>query len=229
MLKLAGIQDNAADVLLIGLDSGSPEAGFRRSLSVAKAMHPDTLLAYAMNDAMLPKDHGFPLRAIVPGWVGSSSIKWLGRIVVSSQKFWTRNNTTAYVLIGQDYAPEGEAQGQVLTTQSIKSALSLAWPAELNAGKQSICGYAHSPAGRIVQVEWSTDGGKHWRPATLLEPQIQYSWARFEFTWDAEPGHYTILTRATDVQGNTQPDEVPYNEQGYLFNQPAPHPVTVKP
>ena len=227
VLTLAGITDAAVSVLLIGQDTKSPEGGFRRVVPVEKAMHPDTLLAYALNGDTLPRDHGYPLRALLPGWVGSSSIKWLHRIVVSSDQLWTRNNTTSYVLIGDDYPPEGEAEGEVVTSQTIRSALALAWPAELPKGSHRIHGYAHSPDGSITAVEWSDDSGGTWNPATVLEPQVQYSWARFEFTWNARTGDHTLMTRATDAHGNTQPDDIPFNEKGYLFNQPVPHPISV--
>ena len=227
VLTQAGITDDAVSVLLIGLDAESPEQGFRRVLPVAKALHPDTLLAYSLNGEDLPRDHGYPLRALVPGWVGSSNVKWLGRIVVSKERLWTRNNTTSYVLIGDDYAPEGQALGKVATTQVIKSALALPWPATLRAQRHQIHGFAHSPDGPIRRVEWSLDSGATWHEAAVLEPQVQYSWARFEFEWDARPGGYTIMTRATDTAGNTQPGRIPFNEKGYLFNQPVPHPVQV--
>ena len=138
-----------------------------------------------------------------------------------------RNNTGSYVLIGDDYAPEGEAEGKIANTQTIKSALALPWPADLPAGLQRLHGYAHSPHGPIAGVEWSDDGGSTWSRAELPGPQPQYSWARFEFSWEASPGAHTIMTRATDSAGNTQPDRVPFNEKGYLFNQPLPHPVRV--
>ena len=199
------MQMPGSSVLLIGQDTESPEAGFRRVIPVEKALHPDTLLAYALNGAALPKDHGFPLRALVPGWVGSTSVKWLGRIVVTAKRLWSRNNSTSYVLIGDDYPPEGKALGKVVTTQVIKSALALPWPAELRAGFQRLRGYAHSPAGPLQKVEWSLDSGQTWRDAAVRGPQVQYSWAGFEFAWDAEPGEYTVMTRATDAAGNTQP------------------------
>lgn len=227
VLTLAGITDAAVSVLLIGLDTEAPENGFRYVLPVEKAMDSDTLLAYSLNGEPLPKDHGFPLRAIVPGWVGSSHIKWLGRIIVSSEKLWTRNNTTSYVLIGDDYPPEGEARGKPVTMQVIKSALALSWPAQLSVGAHRIHGYAHSPAGPISRVEWSADNGQTWRDAELTTPQPDHSWVQFEFTWDAESGEHTIMTRATDSAGNTQSDHVPFNEKGYLFNQPLPHPIRV--
>ena len=227
VLKLAGITDDAVSVLLVGLDTESPEKGFRSVIPVEKALHPDTLLAYALNGEALPKDHGFPLRALVPGWVGSSNVKWLGRIEVSSNAVWTRNNTTSYVLIGDEYPPEGEAQGKVTHCQVIKSALALPWPADLLAEPRRIHGYAHSPDGTIRSVEWSLDSGRTWQDATLHTPQVQYSWARFEFAWDPAPGSYTIMTCATDAAGNRQPDAIPFNEKGYLFNQPVPHPIQV--
>ena len=227
VLTLAGIADDAVSVLIIGQDTESPEGGFRRVIPVEKAMHPDTLLAYALNGDALPRDHGYPLRALVPGWVGSSSIKWVSRIVVSSDRLWTRNNTTSYVLIGDEHPPDGDADGEAITSQTIKSALALPWPAELSEGLHRIHGYAHSPSGSISAVEWSDDSGSAWQQATVLEPQVQYSWARFEFAWNAQSGEHTIMTRATDAQGNTQPDDIPFNEKGYLFNQPLPHPISV--
>ncbi len=226
LLTRAGIAQNAVGVLLVGLDEESPEGGFRRAMSVEKAMDSDTLLAYGMNGETLPKDHGFPLRAVVPGWVGSSWIKWLGRIIVSSERFWTRNNTTSYVMIGDDYAPEGDADGEVVTAQTIKSALALPWPAELSAGDRRIHGFAHSP-NPISKVEWSVDSGASWNEADLHSAQGRLSWTRFEFTWSPDPGDYTVMTRATDTAGDTQPDDIPFNKKGYLFNQPLPHPIRV--
>ena len=230
VLVRAGITDGAVSVLLIGLDRGSPEEGFRRVMPVEKAMDKDTLLAYSLNGEALPKDHGFPLRALAPGWVGAASIKWLGRIVVSTEPLWTRNNTTSYTLIGDAYPPEGESLGKPVAVQTIKSALALPRPSDLAAGEQRIHGYAQSPVGPIEKVEWSDDFGAAWNGATVIEPSegaSRYSWARFEFMWDARPGEYTIMTRATDVAGNSQPDEIPFNEKGYLFNQPVPHPIRV--
>ncbi len=227
VLTLAGIHASAVSVLLVGLDEKSPEEGFRYVMPVEKAMRPDTLLAYALNGEILPRDHGFPLRVIAPGWVGSANIKWLGRVVVSSEQMWTRNNTTSYTLIGEDYPPEGESKGSPVTMQVIKSALALPWPAELASGRHRINGYAHSPLRAIERVEWSADSGLTWNDAALSDGQKDYSWARFEFVWDAEPGERYIMTRATDVAGDTQPDSVPFNEKGYLFNQPVSHPIRV--
>ncbi|MCB0224585.1 MAG: sulfite oxidase [Anaerolineae bacterium] len=226
VLMIAGVKPNAADVMLIGLDEEAPAGGFRRTIPLDKALDPDTILAYAMNGQPLPPDHGFPLRAIVPGWVGSSSIKWLGKIQVSSETLWSHNNNTSYVLIGDDYPPEGEAEGQAATLQSVKSSLALPRPAELSAGPQMLRGYAHSPY-KIIQVEWSDDNGHSWQPATLIDPIMRYAWTRFEFPWNPSPGRYTLMTRATDGAGRTQSKSIPFNEKGYLGNMILPHEVTV--
>ena len=225
-LELAGITPAAASVLLVGLDSEAPEGGFRRALPAEKALA-DVLLAYELNGEPLPRDHGFPVRALVPGWVGSSSIKWLGRIEVSSEPHWTRNNTGSYVLIGADYPPEGRAMGRVATVQTIKSALALPWPAELGPGPHTLHGFAQSPEGRIDRVEWSDDGGATWNEARLTGIPTELSWRRFEFDWEPMPGSHTVMTRATDRTGGTQPESVPWNRKGYLFNQPLPHPIRV--
>lgn len=227
VLSLAKVKDNAVAVQFIGLDVDSPEQEFRRPIPIEKAMDPDSLLAYRMNGAVLPPDHGFPLRTVIPGWVGSTSIKWLGKMVVSSQKIWSRNNTVSYVLVGDAYPAEGKAKGKVITLQSIKSALALPWPARLHPGPQVVRGYAHSPHAAIAKVEWSVDDGRTWLTARVLDPLIPYAWARFEFEWNATRGEHAITTRATDRAGNTQPDKIPFNEKGYLFNLPLSHPVTV--
>ena len=227
LLEQAGVKDNAVDVQLIGMDLESPEGGFRRPMPIEKAMDEDTVLAYLMNGESLPRDHGFPVRAIVPGWVGSSNVKWLGRIEVSSTKVWSRNNTSSYVLIGDEYPAEGEASGKVATLQSIKSVLMLPLPAKLSVGAHRIRGYAYSPHSPIAHVAWSQDGGGTWQDARFIDPPIRYAWRRFEFEWTPEPGEQTLITKATDEAGNTQPDTIPFNEKGYLYNVPIVHPVQV--
>ena len=227
VLTLAGIKDSAASVLLVGLDAESPEGGFQRALPVEKAMHPDTLLAYTMNGETSAQGPRLPGAGPGARLGGQFQHKVLGRIVVSSQQHWTRNNTSSYVLIGDGYPPEGEAEGMVAEMQSIKSALALPWPAELPAGQHRLHGFAHSPHGPIARLEWSLDSGASWEEAELPGPRVQYSWSRFEFAWTAGPGEHVIMTRATDAAGNSQPDRVPFNEKGYLFNQPLPHPLRV--
>jgi DMSO/TMAO reductase YedYZ molybdopterin-dependent catalytic subunit len=206
------------NVLVEGLDS----VKVNRPISLAKALEEDTLLAYAMNGEPVAPDHGFPVRAIVPGWVGINNIKWVGRIEVRDQTIDVPTTTRSYVWEGPDYPTKTP-----LRLQALKSAVALPWGATLRAGRQLVRGFAWSPVGRIARVEASVDRGATWRPVTLREPNIARAWVRWEFEWDARPGSHVILTRATDDQGATQPAAIPWNAQGYGYNVPVPHPVTV--
>lgn len=225
VLRKAGIKRTAADVLVSSLDSKSIE----RPLPVVKAMEEDTLLAYYMNGEILPRDHGFPLRLVAPGWAGIANIKWVGRITVSERSVFVEMNTEDYVLIGPDYASELPARGKIITTLPVKSACLLPWPAVLTAGQQVVSGYAWSPFGKIALVEVSLDGGKTYRDATLTGPNIERAGTRWEFTFTATPGDMTITPRATDERGNRQYDisAQKWNKLGYLFGAVVPHPVTI--
>jgi sulfane dehydrogenase subunit SoxC len=225
ILSRAGIKGNAVDVMPVGLDSTT----VARPMPVAKAMEDDTLLAYMMNGDLLPVDHGFPVRAVVPGWIGIASIKWVGKIQVSTTPLYTDKNTTSYVLIGPSYQPQGQSQGPVITSQVMKSALCLPWPATLKAGQQKIVGYAWSPAGKIAKVDVSLDGGGTFQAATLAGSNIERAGTRWEFSFNATPGLTSITPRAADDQGNVQypASQQVWNQLGYIFGAMVPHPVTV--
>jgi sulfane dehydrogenase subunit SoxC len=112
VLERAGVKPTARDVMPVGLD----ELMVRRPMALAKAMAEDTLLVYGMNGEDLPPDHGAPVRALVPGWVGAANVKWVGRVEVSTEPLFSDWNTSSYVLLGPGYQPQGPAQGPVLTT-----------------------------------------------------------------------------------------------------------------
>jgi DMSO/TMAO reductase YedYZ molybdopterin-dependent catalytic subunit len=222
VLELARVKrDTPRDILNV-LVEGLDSVKVNRPMSLAKAFEDDTLLAYTMNGEPIAPDHGFPVRAIVPGWVGINNIKWVGRIEVRNSVIDVPTTTKTYILEGPDYPSK-----VVLRQQTIKSAVALPWGATLPAGRHRVRGFAWSPAGRISRVEYSVDRGATWQPAALREPNIARAWARWDFEWDARPGDHTILTRAIDDQGNTQPASVPWNAQGYGYNVPVPHPVKV--
>ena len=231
VLDLAGIRPEAVEVNLIGLDASEWE----RPMPLAKAMDDATLLALSMNGAPLHPDHGFPLRALLPGWVGSASVKWLGRIEVATEKVWVPANTTSYVLVGDDWPAEDHApaDGAPINEGVVKSALALPYPAELAAGRQRIRGFAYSPNGPVERVEWSVEGagsdgsGLSWQDARLIGPRLPHAWSRFEIEWDAAPGEHVLRTRATDARGDRQPMEAVYNAKGYLLNLVLPHPARV--
>jgi DMSO/TMAO reductase YedYZ molybdopterin-dependent catalytic subunit len=224
VLERARIKATARDVMPEGLD----DLKVRRPMPLAKAMEADTLLVFAMNGQPLPPDHGFPVRVLTPGWVGSANTKWVGRIEVSEEPLYSAWNTDSYVMIGPDYPAQPPAKGPILTTMNVKSALELAWPAEIASGEHTIRGRSWSPFGAIARVEYSLDNGSSFREAHLQEPNLARAWVRWDFAWDARPGTYGIRVRATDDQRNTQPEQVPFNQQGYLYNGIVSHPVTVR-
>ena len=230
VLELAGVTADAHHACFSGSEANSPEGQVRMPIPMAKAMDEDTIIALEMNGVPLPPDHGFPARAIVPGWVGTYSVKWLGDIEVSQYPFWVVRNTERYVLMGDSwprdlYAP---AHGELITEQNLKSSLALPWPAHLSSGTQTIAGFARAPSTPIRKVEWSDNGGERWSEATLISPNEKYGWVRFEFEWKATSGHYTLMTRATDFDGHMQPGTIPFNNGGYMFNAIHPHPVIVE-
>jgi DMSO/TMAO reductase YedYZ molybdopterin-dependent catalytic subunit len=224
ILERAGVKRTARDVMPEGLD----EKQVKRPLPIEKALADDTLLVYAMNGQPLPPDHGFPLRLLVPGWVGIAHIKWVGRIEVSEQPLYSEYNTKKYVLIGPDYEPRPPALGPMLTTQKVKSAFELPWNGEVPAGKRLLRGRSWSGEGRIAKVDVSLDGGQTWQPARLREPNLDLAWVRWDLDWDARPGTYKLQARATDNKGNTQPDHIPLNEEGYAHWAVVTHSITVK-
>ena len=224
VLERAGLRRTARDVMPEGLD----EAKVRRPFPIGKALADDTLIVYAMNGQVLPSDHGFPVRVLVPGWIGVANVKWVGRIEVSEQAIYTRWNTESYVMIGPDYKPEPPAKGHVLTVQNVKSAFELPWNAELATGRQLLRGRSWSGQGKIARVDVSVDRGVSWQPARLREPNIPQAWVRWDVDWEARPGTYSLRARAMDERGNTQPVIVPWNEQGYLYNAVVSHPVGVR-
>ncbi len=224
VLERAGLKRSAVDVMPEGLD----DLKVRRPMSIAKALEEDTLLVYAMNGQTLPPDHGFPVRTLVPGWIGVANVKWLGRLEVSEQPLFSPWNTDSYVLIGDSYKPVGQSKGPILTAQSLKSAFELPWDGEIRTGRRALRGRSWSPFGRIAKVEVSIDRGVTWLPAALREPNIGRAWVRWDVEWEARPGTYGLRARATDEKGNTQPAIVPFNEQGYLFNAVLSHPIAVR-
>lgn len=229
LLQMAGLKPEAVEVNAKGLDRDAPEGGVNRPIPLQKALEPDTIVAYFMNGEPLPPDHGFPVRLLVPGWIGSNSVKWLGSITVSTEKVWVSRNTEHYVYIGPEWPSEAykPAKGGTITTQNIKSSLALPWKAHLSVGRHLLRGIARSPHAPIKRVEWSANSGASWQQATLIPPNLKYAWVRFEFYWDAPVGQHTIMTRAIDSEGNAQPMTIPFNEEGYMFNMVYPHPITV--
>ncbi|MFF3791922.1 sulfite oxidase [Streptomyces sp. NPDC001981] len=230
VLRLAGIGRNAVDVLPRGLDNevvsdGTNLGRVRRPLPVAKALD-DVVLAYEMNGEPLPPDHGYPVRLIVPSWVGIANIKWVGDIEVSAEPLLSPWNTGLYRLFGPAYPPEGSAP---LTRQTLKSAFELAPGMSVPVHRhQVLTGRSWSGGAPVRTVEVSTDGGARWRRARLRDEPRSGSWVRWSADWlPKERGPAVLMARATDRTGRTQPDVAVHNTQGYLFDAVVRHGVHV--
>jgi sulfane dehydrogenase subunit SoxC len=221
LLDRAGLKRTARDVKPEGFDP----ARLARPIPVAKALEEDTIVAWAMNGEVLPRDHGFPVRLRVPGWVGSANVKWIDKIEVSEQSIFTKWNTELYVLAGTEYPAKAPAKGIPLTLQNVKSAFELPWDGELAAGRRLLRGRSWSANGKIKKVEVSTDGGGSWRLARLRDPNPSQAWVRWDVDWDAPRGNHKLQARATDERGYTQPAHVPNNDLGYQYDGVVNHAV----
>ncbi len=235
ILELAGLRDTAREVLLQGADRGEEwgnsggEMSYAMSLPLEKALHPDTLLAYEMNGEVLFPEHGYPLRLVVPGWYGMTSVKWLVSIQALQRPFEGYHQTVYYV-----FAKEGVADGspqERVTSLRVKSLIT--WPQRgqgLPPGSHAIRGVAWSGHGPVSRVEVTTDNGRTWRPAELEGCLSPYAWQRWKYRWDVDqPGFYLIRARATDGEGNAQPSQAPWNFRGFANNSVHVVPVEIPP
>ena len=236
VLDKAGVTSDAVEVMFEGADHGAdevagdpPEVTYERSLPLEKALHRDTLLAYEMNGEPLPPIHGYPLRLIVPGWYGMNSIKWLVGIHVLDHKFEGLYQKDRYMVMT---GPEGTPFYKYFTEMMIKSIITNPAPGKVVApySQYTVSGAAWSGEKEVSKVEFSSDEGKSWHKATLI-PRSDYSWYRWEYEWKVPgPGNYTLMCRATNNEGETQPVDFPnkWDGQNYGNNMIFPHPVEVQ-
>jgi len=223
LLKQAGLSPAVRRIRLIGADRGieipsQPSLAFARSIPLEKALHPDTLLAFQMNGSALPPEHGYPLRALVPGWYGMDSVKWLTRIEALDHADTSLFMTQRYVAtrlqaVGSDQYPVTRIRVKSLITQPREGEV-------LTPGPHTIRGAAWAGENRVARVEVSTDGGRNWAPADLDKDVRPYSWVLWTYPWEARDSWaYKIVARATDDQANTQPgSRDPLRIDGYELN-----------
>jgi DMSO/TMAO reductase YedYZ molybdopterin-dependent catalytic subunit len=224
MLERAGLKSAGKHVMFRGLDEVPGKVPpFLRSIPVEKALDGDTLVATHMNGAPLTKHHGFPARALVPGWIGAASCKWLTEIKVLDAEFEGNFMNPGYrmpneaVKAGESVKPQDT---HPVTSLSVKSLISSPNDgATLKAGAIQISGVAWAGEAEIVKVEISTDGGNSWNPAQLGREQARYAWRLWSYNWKPpKHGDYVIVSRASDSQGRTQPTAAAWNPSGYLYN-----------
>jgi len=226
LLQRAGVKTGAVEVLFDGADIPlGTMADFQRSIPLKKAVDPNTLLAYAMNGETLSVKHGFPLRAVVPGWAGDSWMKWITSVHVldkESTGFWMKN---AYL-----YPKKAVASGTVVPAEEMAPVTSLrvksiiAFPengVRVEPGKRIVLRGAAwgGDAGPVAAVDVSVDRGRTWKAARLTGQATPFGWRLWEYPWTpTSDGHQIVLARARDASGDVQPIVPGWNPSGYLWS-----------
>lgn len=224
VLAEAGVKDGARHVQLQGADRPVMASVplFTRSIPLAKALHPDTILAYEMNGRPLPLLHGAPLRVITPGWMADCCMKWLTDITVQADEAKGYYMQTAYRIPLKSVDPGGTATAASTPVEAMVVKSLIAAPQEgdiVGLGRHTVQGVAWSGEAKVVKVEVSMDGGKIWEQARMVGEDHLFAWRQWQFHWKADtPGPVSILCRATDSRGETQPEVSPWNPSGFLWN-----------
>ena len=231
VLERAGLRPETIEILFEGADRGSepdhPEPmAFARSLPLAKALHPDTLLALRMNGEPLQPSHGFPVRLLVPGWYGVASVKWLARVAALDRPFRGYFQNQKYTVRRRN---THGLETAVVQAMAVKAEIVRPRAGEeLGLGTNRLFGLAWAGEEAVTRVDVSSDGGRTWAEAELLGPHARYSWTLWEFLWEvADPGRYTLLARATAADGRIQPDRHDPILGGYLIHHSRPTVVEV--
>ena len=236
LLDRAGVKSNAREVVFEGADHGilddpkgpPGELTFSRSVPVEKARQ-DVLLAHKMNGKDVPPEHGFPVRAIVPGWYAMASVKWLQRVIIISQpfagyyqtmdySFWKRRGDIGELVPLSEMQIKAEiarpAQGEILSANSIVRVHGAAWTSDAE----------------ITKVELSTDGGVTWNETNLIGVSKQNAWRLWEFDWHtpSKAGRAELIARATDSQGRGQPIHRDRDRGNYMINHLLPIAVQIR-
>ena len=215
LLKEVGLGSGASWALAEGGDAGA----LSRSIPVDKLLS-DGLVAYAQNGEALRPEQGYPVRLLLPGWIGNTNVKWLRRLKLGDQPFMTRYETALYTFP----EPDGKAV-QFAFVLEAKSAITrpsggMTIP---EPGFWEVTGLAWSGRGRVTRVEVSSDGGQNWSEAALEEPVLPISHTRFRFPWIWDGSDAVLQSRATDDTGYVQPTRsqlvaVRGTDFGELFN-----------
>jgi DMSO/TMAO reductase YedYZ molybdopterin-dependent catalytic subunit len=236
LLARAGVRDGVREVILQGADEGEIKepprpAGkihFARSLPLDKANN-DVLIALRMNGEKLAPAHGFPARAIVPGWYGMAAVKWLTEIVATSEPFQGYYQTIDYA-----YWESGPASPVLTPVREMRVKSQIARPEyaeSVPAGQPyRVHGAAWTGGALVAKVEVSTDGGTTWNDARLLGEPVPDAWRLWEYEWDvpAIPGKAVLMARATDSAGRMQPAQHDDDRGSYLIHHWLPIEVDVR-
>ncbi len=235
LLAEAGLRDEAVEVVFTGLDrgvEGGVEQAFARSLPRGEASAEGPLLAYEVNGAPLPPQHGFPLRLVVPGWYGMTNVKWLTSITAVPEPFDGYQQRSAYVLRARE-----EDEGVPLSRMLPRALMVPPGVPDFPTRKRSVPrgpvlleGRAWSGHGSVEGVDVSADGGSTWSAATLeRDLDSPSAWCKWTFLWEPRaPGEVELRCRARDAAGKVQPPEADWNVGGYANNAHQRVRVTVR-
>ncbi|GAC1330015.1 MAG: hypothetical protein NVSMB17_06900 [Candidatus Dormibacteria bacterium] len=218
-MEAAGLDPGATQLVFVGGDAMQ----VTRALPRVKALDPDTIVAYGQNGDTLRPENGFPVRLLVPDWVGVANIKALKQVIAVSSlddlDTLTRERlasyqTAQYVYVGPAYPDKPPA-----ILQTVKAVIAHPGPDEkAPPGPYTVSGFAWSGSGHIRLVEVSIDGGNF--EAATLGVQVDHGWVHWQLPWVATSGSHTFKARATDSAGNSQPtaEQVKFNALGYGYN-----------
>ena len=219
ILDEAGVDSRAVEVLFTGRDrgvQGDEVQDYQRSLTLDEATRGEVLLAYEMNGEPLQPQHGYPVRLLVPGWYGMTSVKWLDRIEAIPHHFDGYQMERTY-----RYRQSADETGEPVELIRVRSLMVppgipdfMTRGRLVSAGRVELIGRAWAGRLGISRVEVSADGGSGWSDAKLEARAPEFAWRGWSFEWEASPGRHTLCVRATDTEGNVQPVEQPWNIQG---------------
>ena len=219
LLNHVGVDARAREVVFFGTDRGPQEIVFRkqtfnleqqfgRSVTLENAMKPEPFLAYALNGQPLPREQGFPVRLIMPGWYGVCNVKWLAEIHLQQDRYLGNYQARWYRSLigvggtGEDNDPGTQWVETEVTRMHLKSVIARV---RKTRGAYQILGFALNDGTPITSVEVKIDDGP-WAKAALASTNSKYSWKLFTYRWEgAAPGEHTLVSRAKDAQGNVQP------------------------
>jgi DMSO/TMAO reductase YedYZ molybdopterin-dependent catalytic subunit len=231
VLAEAGVEDTAVEMVFTGADrgvQGGQEHDYARSLALADAQRPEVLLAYEMNGRPLEPQHGFPLRLVVPGWYGMTSVKWLTSIDAVDNAFEGYQQKGTYLFKASADDPGTPVQRMVPKALMIPPGIPDFFSRRrvIDAGPAEVRGRAWSGQSPVAAVELGVDG--KWQPAELEPPLGEFAWRAWSAQWQATHGDHELTVRAIDAEGNAQPTDQPWNYQGMANNLVQRVPVSVR-
>jgi sulfite oxidase len=223
VLRMAVVSDGALHVGFEGADlSSEVHEPYGGSIPIRDAFAHDALIAWEMNGETLPAVHGGPLRAIVPGYIGARSVKWLTTVELRAEPWEGYYQATAYRLVPPGVEP-GRGVGMELGLVAVNSDVLVPEDGATVRASEAleVRGYAFAGGRREVErVDVSLDGGHSWKQADLGEDQGQWAWRLWHTDVTLEPGEHEITVRAWDSAAGTQPEDPAgsWNPKGYANN-----------